>query len=239
MSCDLLVIAPHPDDAEIHFGATIAKHCRLGAQVVVADASRGEMGSRGDAATRANEAMAAATTLGLHARDNLDLPDGYLTADHAARSRLIACIRRWRPALVIGPDPQALHPDHRALARLVLDSMKAAELHRMPADGQTACRGQRLLCYEGELPVLPQVVMACEEDDLQRKLAAIRCYGSQLHKPGSSEPVTSISMSGFVTWIESRGRVWGHQVDSAYGEALTAPLMPVRVDDLRHVSGRR
>jgi N-acetylglucosamine malate deacetylase 1 len=233
MSCDLLVFAPHPDDAEIHFGASIAHQTQAGQRVVVVDASRGEMGSRGTPKTRAAEAMAAAEILGLHARENLALPDGFLSAnDPTAREGLIAAIRRWQPALIIGPNPHALHPDHQALATLMLQAVKAAELHHMPPTDQSAWRGARLLAYEGELPVTPQLVLACTEADWERKLAAIGCYGSQLHQPGSHEPETSIAQAGFLRWVESRGRAWGHQVGTPYAEALTAPLTVARITDL-------
>lgn len=79
--CDLLIIAPHPDDAEIHVGALIAAHVRLGCSVAVVDATRGEMASRGTPDQRARGAAAAADMLGLCARDQLGLPDGRVPAD--------------------------------------------------------------------------------------------------------------------------------------------------------------
>ncbi|GDY11681.1 bacillithiol biosynthesis deacetylase BshB1 [Planctomycetota bacterium] len=229
---DLLIIAPHPDDAEIHAGATIAAHVRSGRSVAVVDATRGELGSRGDPATRANEAAAAAGILGLSARENLDLPDGFLRADDlTARERIVAAIRRHRPRAVIGLSPFARHPDHLALAELLRGSVKAAALHALPAEGHPAVAGVRLWYCEAELPIVPGFLLPATEADWQRKLAAVRCYGSQLHQPGSTGPATSISTPEFLGWIEHRGRTWGYQAGAAYAEAFHGPEAP-RINDL-------
>ncbi|MFW5829473.1 MAG: PIG-L family deacetylase, partial [Planctomycetota bacterium] len=154
MSCDLLVFAPHPDDAEIHFGASMARCVRAGGRVVLIDATAGEMGSRGDGVGRAREADAAATALGLTHRENLGLPDGWLSAtDATARLALVQAIRHWRPCLIAAPHPHVSHPDHAACAQLAIDARKAAELHRLPGSDLPAWRGARLIAYEMELPI--------------------------------------------------------------------------------------
>ena len=58
-ACDILVLAPHPDDAEIHCGGSIAEAVAAGATVAVCDATEGELGSRGSVALRYEEAAAA------------------------------------------------------------------------------------------------------------------------------------------------------------------------------------
>jgi bacillithiol biosynthesis deacetylase BshB1 len=230
---DLLVLAPHPDDAEIHCGATIAAHVRRGAQVVVVDATRGELGSRGSAAEREREAAAAAAALGLAGRDNLDLPDGRLRGDDPdQRDRIVAALRRHRAATVLCICGHARHPDHIALASLVRAAAKAAALHRLPVAG-AALSAVRLWYAEAELPCpAPTLLVPAEEADWERKRTAIRCYASQLH--GSAGPPTSIATPGFMGWIEARGRAWGHQAGAAYAEAFTGPEA-ARVADLRGV----
>lgn len=233
MSCDILVLAPHPDDAEIQIGATIARQTRLGARVVVVDATQGEMGSRGDAHTRAAEAAAASTILGLAGRDNLALPDGFVRDDLDTRAALIACIRRHQPRLILGIHPETAHPDHQAIARCLLAARKAAALHRMPPTDLPAWQEARLLCYEGELPIRPDLLLACDEIDWQTKRDAICCYGSQLHRPGSDEPPTSIARADFLSWVESRGRTWGHHAGAPYAEAFSCPFAAAALGDLR------
>jgi bacillithiol biosynthesis deacetylase BshB1 len=230
MPCDLLVFAPHPDDAEIHCGALIARATRLGLRAVVVDATRGEMGSRGTAGERASEAEAAAAVLGLAERRTLGLPDGALDdRDAQARLAVVETIRELQPKLVLVNHPHCQHPDHRALARLLLDVFKASELHRLPGSRFPAWRGARLACYEAELAIRPDLLIGCDEGDWECKLAAIRCYRSQL--AGSEGPTTSIAQPSFLRWIESRGRVWGQQAGRDYGEALAQGLAPLALDD--------
>jgi N-acetylglucosamine malate deacetylase 1 len=220
---DLLIIAPHPDDAEIHAGGLIAAHVRLGRSVAVIDATAGELGSRGTPQTRAAEAAAAAQDLGLSTRACLGLPDGGLVdGDVHQRAAIIGAIRRLRPRTVVTLSGQARHPDHIALAGLVRSAVKAAALHKLPAPGDApAIDGVRLWSVEAELPLQPTLLVPLTTADWERKMRAVARYGSQL--VGSSGPATSISRPGFSTWIEARGRAWGWQAGADYAEALTGP----------------
>ena len=113
MACDLLVLAPHPDDAELHCGGTIAAQVRQGATVVVVDATAGELGSRGSREDRAREAVAAGEVLGLTGRHNLGLPDGgLLGCQDELLKAIVECLRRHRPRLVLSLHGHARHPDH-------------------------------------------------------------------------------------------------------------------------------
>ncbi len=236
MSCDLLVFAPHPDDAEIHCGGTIAAHVRQGAQVVVVDATRGELASRGTPGIRAREAAAAAGILGLAQRDNLLLADGAIPSEEpAARHLVIDAIRRHRPATVLCIHGHARHPDHQALARLVQGAVKAASFHSLKTiSGAPAVGAVRLWFYEAELPATPAFLVPVLAQDWQVKMAAVRCYGSQLHQPESREPATSIADPAFLGWIEARGRAWGAHAGAAYAEAFCGPELP-RLGDLRTI----
>jgi bacillithiol biosynthesis deacetylase BshB1 len=228
---DLLVLAPHPDDAEIHCGGTIAAHLRLGASVVVVDATRGELASRGSPEQRAREAADAARTLGLTARENLGLRDGYLSAnDPAARDVIIDCLRRHRPAVVLAVSGHARHPDHVALAGLVQVALKGAELHGLKTSAP-AHRGMRLWWCEAEVRLVPDFLVPLTREDWAIKMAAVRCYGSQLQQ--TSGPVTSISQPGFMEWIEARGSAWGREAEAPFAEAFARGQDLPRLADLR------
>jgi len=233
MACDLLVIAPHPDDAELHCGATIAAHVRQGAEVVVVDATAGELGSNGTPARRAEEAAAAAEVLGLAARENLGLPDGHLAPhDPGARQALVSAIRRHRPALILGMSDHARHPDHRALAHLARDAAKLAAIHHYPGVDEPAFRGARLLAYEAELPIQPDLIVAAEEADRETKRTALACHASQFGLEDQAGADTAIADPAFLRWIDDRGRTWGYHANAAYGEALTTIEAP-SLKDLR------
>jgi N-acetylglucosamine malate deacetylase 1 len=236
MTCDLLVFAPHPDDAEIHCGGTIATHVRRGATVVVVDATRGELGSRGTPATRAAEASEAARIMGLTARENLALVDGAVPSDDpAARLLVIDAIRRHRPATILCISGHARHPDHQALAILVGGAVKAAAFHKLVTlSGAPAVAQVRLWQYEAELPLTPTFLVPLTAADWRIKMAAVACYSSQLHRAGSHEPATSIADPAFLSWIEARGRMWGHHAGAEYAEAFVGPEAP-RITDLRTI----
>ena len=226
---DLLVLAPHPDDAEIHAGGLIAAHMRLGRSVVIIDVTGGELGSRGTAATRAVEAAEAAADLGA-TRENLGLPDGGLIAgDVVQRAAIVGALRRHRPRTVVALSGHARHPDHIALAELARAAVKAAALHKLPAPGDApALADLRLWFVEAELPGTATLLVPLTAADWALKMRAVGRYGSQL--AGSTGPETSISRPGFATWIEARGRAWGWQAGAEYAEALSGPEAARTVD---------
>jgi bacillithiol biosynthesis deacetylase BshB1 len=221
MSCEILVLAPHPDDAELHCGATIASHTARGARVVIVDCTRAELSSRGDPETRADEAAAAAEALGVSARENLGLPDGGLNpADLEQRRAVVDAIRRHRPGLLLTMVGQVRHPDHRACHQLGVDATKTAALHRYATpSGAAAVLDLTCLCYQGELAIDPDVILSADDRARAAKQAALACYASQW--AGSSGPETSIGRPGFLEGIDARGRAWGAQVNAPYGEAFS------------------
>lgn len=234
---DILVFSPHPDDAEIHCGGTIALHARLGASVAVVDATRGEMSSRGTPEERDQEAKAAGGVLRLSARENLGLRDGHIKADDLdARACVVDALRRHKPATVICLHGHARHPDHRALCELVTASIKAAALHKLKTpSGAPAHTGMKLWYAEAELRVSPDFLVPLREDDWNAKMTAVRCYRSQLHQPGVSGPATGIAKPDFLDWIDARGKAWGREAGAPYAEAFCKSLDVPRVADLRSI----
>ena len=97
LKLDILVLAVHPDDAELGCGGTIAKHIALGYKVGIADLTRGELGTRGSAEIRDREAAGAARILSLTVRENLGFPDGFFQNTPDYQLRVIAAIRKYQP----------------------------------------------------------------------------------------------------------------------------------------------
>ena len=78
---DYLVIAPHPDDAELGMGASIALLLAQGARVGVLDLTDGEPTPHGNQELRRAETAAATAVLGLSWRGNLGLVNRRLEND--------------------------------------------------------------------------------------------------------------------------------------------------------------
>jgi LmbE family N-acetylglucosaminyl deacetylase len=90
---DLLAIAAHRDDCELTCGGTLARAVQQGHRVGILDLTQGEMGTRGSAEVRAEEAMRAAKILGITLRENLALPDAAIVNDPPTREKLARAIR--------------------------------------------------------------------------------------------------------------------------------------------------
>ncbi len=178
---DLLAIAAHRDDVELTCGGTLAKAARAGHRVGIIDLTQGEMGTRGDAKTRAAEAERAATTLGVTLRLNAQMRDAHLTNDDHSRGVLVELIRRTSPRVVILPFPVGRHPDHRIASELGRDACYLAGLAKYASGkGGEAHRPYKLLyalAYR-EDPVKPSFVVDIT-DVFETKMQAIRCYSSQ------------------------------------------------------------
>ena len=145
---DLLAIAAHRDDVELTCGGTLAKAARAGHRVGIVDLTQGEMGTRGDAPTRAAEADRAAKTLGVAMRLNAGMRDAHLENNEASRGKLVELIRRTRPQVVILPFAVGRHPDHRIASELGRDACYLAGLAKYePGKGGEAHRPYKLL-YE-------------------------------------------------------------------------------------------
>ena len=133
---DALVIAPHPDDAELGMGGTIALMLAQRMQVGVLDLTDGEPTPRGSVEIRARETAAATAALGVPWRENLGLPNRRLRATLAARAALAGVIRRVRPRWLFAPHWIDAHPDHVAATRLVEAARFWAKLTKCELPGE-------------------------------------------------------------------------------------------------------
>lgn len=180
MTLDLLAIGPHRDDVELTCGGTLIKAVEQGKRVGILDLTQGEMGTRGSAELRAQEAETARALMGVHVRENLGLPDAGITNDDATRARLVQMIRQLRPRVVIAPAPRGRHPDHRRTTELVRDACFLAGLAKYAPGEYAAFRPLKLLhviAYREDYTKPAFVVDITAQ--FERKLAAIKCYGSQ------------------------------------------------------------
>src|SRR5688572_25113084 len=128
MKLDLLAFAAHPDDAELGCMGTLLKHLEAGLKVGVVDLTRGELGTRGTAESRAEEAAASTQIAGLHVRDNLELADGFFRADRESLLKIVTSIRTYQPDIVLANAITDRHPDHGRGAHIVSEACFLAGL---------------------------------------------------------------------------------------------------------------
>lgn len=224
---DLLVIAVHPDDAELGCSGTILKHLAMGYKVGIVDLTRGELGTRGSAEIRDEEAAASAKILGLTTRENLGFPDGFFENNKAYQLKLISAIRKYQPEIMITNAYYDRHPDHGRAGQLTEDAVFLSGLRKIEtfdADGnpQIAWRPKLLLHFIQDHYIKPDIVIDVTEH-WDKKLESIYAFGSQFHNPEwKNEPQTYISSPEFIQIIEARAREFGKAINVKYAEGFTS-----------------
>ncbi len=227
---DLLAIVPHPDDAELLCGGTLIRAADLGHRTGILDLTAGELGSRGTPRRREIESQRATEILGLAARRNLGLPDARIQNDEESRACLVEAIRELRPRTVILPYFEGRHPDHRVASQLAYDACYLAGLKHHPASGEPHRPVKVLyaLAYR-EHTVKPTFVVDIS-DVFERKLEAIRCYGSQFDGVKALGELYPADVSLYEL-VRIQNAHYGSLIRTAYGEPFyTRETM--QVDDV-------
>jgi bacillithiol biosynthesis deacetylase BshB1 len=227
---DVLAIFAHRDDAELTCGGTLIKLASQGRRTGVLDLTEGEMGSRGSAALRAEEAERAAAIMGLSVRENLALPDAGIVNTPETRRLLTRVIRRLRPAIVIAPAQQGRHPDHRAASELVRDACFISGLAKVEPDFPKHRPRKVIHCITyREDHVRPTFVVDISAE-FERKLDAIRCYGSQFDSVTQAGEVYP-NGDPLYEIVRHQAAHYGSLIRTRYGEPFfTTETM--RVDDI-------
>lgn len=230
MKLDILVLAAHPDDAELGCGGTIAKHVALGYKVGIVDFTQGELGTRGTPEIRKQEAAASAKILGISVRWNLHLKDGFFANDPDNQLAVISAIRKHQPDIVIANAVQDRHVDHGKGASLAYDSCFLSGLSRIITKDergieQAAWRPSVVYHYIQSQLLEPNFIVDVT-DHWEKKMDAIRAFRSQFFDPQSTEPETYISKPGFLKMIEARSIEFGHAIGTTYGEGFTVRRFP-------------
>jgi len=223
-SIDLLAIVAHPDDAEIGAGGTLLRHHQMGYTTGVVDLTKGELGTRGTAETRASEAALASTKLGLSARENLGLQDGFFVQDQESIRRIIEAIRRYRPRVVITNSISDRHPDHGRAAKLVRDACFYSGLSKIET-GQEAWRPAAVYHMIQDFYLKPDFVVDVSEY-WERKIEVLKCYASQFFNPKSEEPETPISGREFYGFLKSRAMDIGRPAGFLLAEGFITDRPP-------------
>jgi LmbE family N-acetylglucosaminyl deacetylase len=219
---DVVVVTPHPDDAEFGVAGTVAKWTRGGKQVVYVVCTNGNKGTSDPemkpdelAKMRQNEQRAAAEILGVREVVFLENQDQGLEDTPEFRKQIVRMIRCYRPETVVTADPYRRyiwHRDHRIAGQVVIDAVfPYARDHLAYPD----------LLEEGLQPhkVKEMLFWASENINFRSditttfdlKLAALRCHDSQ---------VKSMRFSDLEDWLRKRCKDLAEGEDFELAEAF-------------------
>lgn len=232
---DVLVVAPHPDDAEIGAGGTILACRQQGLRVGVIDLTNGEPTPRGSVERRAAETDAATNILGLDWRANLGLPNRSLQADLESRRALASVFRLTRPKILFAPYWDDAHPDHVAASRLADDARFWSKLSKSDMPGEPYWPRTMLYFFSIHLRIHPKPAFVFDiTPHIDTKMAAIGCYESQF----ATNPEQTARSAGLSTTptvlddIRDRARYWGWTIGVPFAEPF-ASREEIGLRDLR------
>ena len=208
-----LVLAPHPDDAEIGAGGTLARLSREGHAAGILELTRGEGGTQGDIETREAECVAAARILGLAWRGQLALPDGGLMDTPEQARALAIALRYVRPRVLAVPHHKDRHPDHFGAYHLAKRAVHLAALKKADVPGEPH-RVSRLLMYQGNADIAANILVDVGED-MPTWQSAIEAHASQFTGAAISETVTP----EIIERRRARLMYWGTLGKARYCEA--------------------
>jgi bacillithiol biosynthesis deacetylase BshB1 len=226
---DILVIAPHPDDAELGMAGAILNFKQEGLKVGMLDLTDGEPTPFGTPEIRARETAEATAILGLDWRENLGLTNRSLEPTLAARHKLAGVLRRVRPKWIFAPYWVDAHPDHVAATQLIEAARFWAKLTKsdLPGEPHTIDRIYYYYCVHLKLVPQPALVLDISRH-WETKLAAIRCYRSQFIEGRPTEPPT------FLDRLRDEAAYWGKSIGVAYGEPF-ASREPIGLASMREL----
>ncbi|MGB7527308.1 bacillithiol biosynthesis deacetylase BshB1 [Sphingobacterium cellulitidis] len=226
MKLDLLVMTVHPDDAELGAGGVIAKYVAEGKTVGIVDLTLGELGTRGTAEIRAQEAQNAAKILNVAVRENLKLRDGFFQNNEEGQKEVIKAIRKFQPEIVITNAWEDRHPDHGRASKLVNDALFLAGLRRIETelDGQSQepFRPRLQLQLIQDKYIQPDILIDIT-DYWDIKEQSILAYTSQFNVENhDDEPQTYISNPDFMDSTKARAHEFGRSIQVKYAEGFTS-----------------
>ena len=223
MKLDILAVGSHPDDVELSCSGTIAKEVDRGKKVGILDLTRGELGTRGSAEIREQEAKAAAEILGVKMRHNLEFSDAFFENNTSHQLEIIKIIRKYKPEIVLCNAVEDRHIDHGKGAKLVSDACFLSGLRKietiMNGNKQEAWRPKHVFHYIQWKNLKPDFVVDIS-GYIDKKLESVKAYKSQFYDENNNEPETPISSSNFLDSITYRAQDMGRLINTAHAEGF-------------------
>ena len=224
MKLDILAIGAHPDDIELSCAGTLLSQIDKGYKVGILDLTHGELGTRGSAELRLQEAADAAKILGIDIRDNAGFADGFFQNDKEHQLELIKYIRKYQPDVILTNAIYDRHPDHGRASQLTSDAVFLSGLSkietRLNGQIQPAFRPRVVYNYIQSLDITPSFAVDITPY-FDKKLEAVKAYKTQFYNPDSGEPSTFISSQDFLEFTRGRASHFGVPIGVRYAEGYT------------------
>ncbi len=218
----VMVVTPHPDDAEFGVAGTVARWTGEGKDVIYVVCTNGDKGTTDPnmkpeelAKIREKEQLAAAKLLGVREVIFLRYPDQTLEDTPEFRKEIVRLIRMYKPETVVTADlyrRYLWHRDHRITSQVTLDAIfpYARDMLSYPdllEQGLQPHKVKEVLLWGAEEPDYRSNIT----DTFDIKIAALRCHKSQVGNNPSSE------MEG---WLRERAKNMAKGEDYELAEAF-------------------
>lgn len=191
----IMVITPHPDDAEFGVAGTVPQWVKQGKEVIYVVCTNGDKGTSDPRMTperltkiREHEQLNAANMLGVRDVIFLRHPDQGLEDTPEFRKQIVRLIRTYRPEIIVTSDPYRRyfwHRDHRITGQVVIDAVFPYARDRLAypefiQEGLEPHNVNEVLFWAAE------DINHCHDitETFDLKLAALHCHKSQIeHLP--------------------------------------------------------
>ncbi len=234
MKVDILAIGVHPDDIELSCSGYLLKEIDHGKKIALLDLTLGELGTRGNAKIRKQEALHAADLMGAVSREFLNIGDGFFEENERTLKQIIQIIRKYQPEIILANALSDRHPDHGNAARLTARAGFLSGLRKIETKDkgkpQIAWRPKHVYHYIQDNHLEADVIIDIT-DYMDRKMELIQAFKSQFYDPKSKEPMSPISSKDFLDYQRARAMVYGRQIQVTYAEGFNV-VRPVGVNSL-------
>ena len=239
MKVDILAIGVHPDDIELSCSGTLLRHISQGKAVGLLDLTQGELGTRGSAGLRLEEAAIAAGLMGAAFRKNLGMADGFFSYNRENIIKIIEVIREHQPEIVLANAVSDRHPDHGRAAKLIADACFYSGLVKIPTAGNNGAPHERwrpraLYHYIQDHNLKPDFVVDITPY-MDKKIELAQAFRSQVFVPGAEEYEkelkSPISGEDFIDFLRAKARTYGRDAGFEYAEGFNVARTP-GVNDL-------
>jgi bacillithiol biosynthesis deacetylase BshB1 len=227
MKLDLLAFGVHPDDIELSCAGTLLVEKNKEKKVGIIDLTRGELVTRGNAATRKEEAENSAKILKVDVRENLDMADAFFKNDEENQRKIITVLIKYQPEIILCNAPDDRHPDHGRSAKLVADACFLSGLRKIEtfegSTQQNPWKPSYIFNYIQDLYFNPSFVVDVSEV-IDKKINAIKAFKTQFFTSNDvnddDEPQTYISTPGFLESVINRSKMFGRMIGVEHAEGF-------------------